>query len=141
LNISDEFEKVFVSNKLNISCEIFEKKLKKDAVKLSKKIQHSACKVALWGAVSDLSVLYELFQMKDWNIKYIFDSSKYKIGIEHYGCVIKNIKDISFFRDDIDLVVTPISSVNHIMLVKQLKENGYDGELINIGKYRIITKI
>ncbi|MBR4021583.1 MAG: Coenzyme F420 hydrogenase/dehydrogenase, beta subunit C-terminal domain [Ruminococcus sp.] len=135
---SNYLKEYFKKNSLKRACELYNIKLKKELEEILSEIKGERYNVALWGVSMGIDNMYEKYDMKNWNIKYIFDSSEYKIGMNCHGLKVNNIKDIHKFNKKIDVIVSLISSTDCVVLKKQLLENGWKGKTFYMGKYRFI---
>ena len=92
--------------------------------------------VAIWGAGDTAEYLYERLNMDKWNIVSVFDGSKMKHGKQFRGHIIEDINDIGAIEMIIEALVIMIPSENEKKLEKIVKELGYSGRLIHVGKYK-----
>jgi coenzyme F420-reducing hydrogenase beta subunit len=140
-DLSDMFVDVFAQKGLQDACravnETQHKNIDEFMSQINQNIDYHVDKIALWGAGNAADILYDRLRLTDWNIQYVFDSNKMKIGATFKGLIVKDLKSISDFLHGIDVVATAIPSVANGDLETILKQNGYTGIIIHLGRFRI----
>jgi len=134
-SLSNNFINEFLENGLNSACR---KLLYSQVERLyelldEKGIDVSMDMIALWGIGNAANILYDKFEMSDWNIKYVFDSNKIKEGTFFKGIRITNLSNIPNYAKNIDAVIITISTVPYEILSQQLYDIGYLGKSIYLG--------
>lgn len=130
------FSERFTRNGLRAACHELCVKQNEILDSLQGEYMDTGKPVAIWGAGDTAEYLYERLNMDRWNISRVFDGSKMKHGKLFKTHVIEDITKVGEFSDKIDALILMIPSENEEKLEKLLKNYGYFGKLIHVGKYK-----
>ena len=112
---------------------------KKEREEIISMLDPKHTKTALWGAGGTASILFRELHMDQWNIQMVFDSNALKIGNMFHNFAVRDIREIKKYSEEFDVLVILITAtIAKQELLKQLKELGYDGEIVHLGEFRYI---
>lgn len=132
----DDFSRRFVDGGLRFACSRLCKEQNTILDQIKKEYMASGKAAAVWGAGDTAEYLFDRLEMEKWNIVAVFDGSKMKIGKPFRNHVVKDIKTISGMGRMIETLFVMIPSENEAKLERSLKEIGWDGRVIHVGKYK-----
>ena len=136
----DEFSKSLIRNGLRSACHELCLEQNRILDVIMKEYGNNEKRVAIWGAGDTTEYLFNRLQMDKWNITKVFDGSKMKHGKPFKGHVIDDIRNIAVFSNAIDALFVMIPSENEDKLDSFLKECGWQGKSIHVGKHKFFQE-
>lgn len=134
--IRKKFAENFVRFGLEKACMTLIQEQNEAIDKIADNMIENQLRVAMWGSGDTAENLYERFRMEQWNLKYVFDSSKLKIGNDFKGMEILDLQEVITYADEIDVLAVMIPSESEEKLNGILEEIGWNKQVIHIGKYK-----
>ncbi len=136
---ADDFVQDFAKHGLEEACIMLSDRQKKEREEIISMLDPKHTKTALWGAGGTASILFRELHMDQWNIQMVFDSNALKIGNMFHNFAVRDIREIKKYSEEFDVLVILITAtIAKQELLKQLKELGYDGEIVHLGEFRYI---
>lgn len=132
----DDFSRRFVKGGLRFACGQLCKEQNEILDRIKNEYSGKEKAVAVWGAGDTAEYLFDRLEMERWNIVSVFDGSKMKIGRQFRNHLIRDIKAIKEMNDVVETLFVMIPSENEGKLDQSLKELGWNGRTIHVGKYK-----
>lgn len=134
--LRDQFSADFVQEGLENACLRLVREQNEKIDEIADEMTEKQLRVALWGAGDTAENLYDRFRMDKWNLKYVYDSSRLKVGSTFRDMEIMDLKMLAGHEDKIDILAVMIPSEKEEKLNEILAEIGWKKPVIHTGKYK-----
>lgn len=134
--LRDWFAEHFLRIGLRETCTELIREQNREIDELAQRMIQTQERTAMWGVGDTAENLYERFELDNWNLKYVYDSSLLKIGTSFHGMTVKLLSTIMENEKDIDTLIVMIPSESEEKLNKNLKALGWTKKVIHTGKFK-----
>lgn len=134
--LRDWFAEHFLQKGLRETCSTLVQEQNRAIDELAREMKQTQERTAMWGVGDTAENLYERFDLKNWNLKYVYDSSLLKVGTNFHGMPVRPLSTMMENEKDIDTLIVMIPSESEDKLNETLKKLGWTKKIIHTGKYK-----